>query len=133
MHSRQFSPHPAMNGMALGFYEETRNGHRIIGHGGDTVYFHSDLHLMPDAGIGFFVSYNSPGKGDISERTALWEKFLDRYFPYPAPAATPVSTAAADAREVSGRYLLRRRPPGKLLGALYSFGGVEGLGHFDGK
>ena len=25
---------------------ESRNGQRIIGHGGDTIYFHSDLHLL---------------------------------------------------------------------------------------
>src|SRR5581483_4007460 len=43
MHSRQFAADSRLNGMALGFYEESRNGHRIIGHGGDTVYFHSDL------------------------------------------------------------------------------------------
>src|SRR6185312_8023693 len=30
MHSRQFGLSPALNGMCLGFYEETRNGHRII-------------------------------------------------------------------------------------------------------
>jgi CubicO group peptidase (beta-lactamase class C family) len=81
MHSWQFGLNPALNGMCLGFYEESRNGHRIIGHGGDTVYFHSDLHLVLDAGVGFFVSYNSRGKGDISPRTALWQHFLDRYFP----------------------------------------------------
>src|ERR1035438_4316221 len=56
MHSRQFENNPRLNGMALGFYEETRNGHRIIGHGGDTICFHSDLHLIPDAGLGFFIS-----------------------------------------------------------------------------
>ena len=59
MHSRQFGLSPALNGMCLGFYEESRNGKRIIGHGGDTIYFHSDLHLMLENGIGFFVSYNS--------------------------------------------------------------------------
>src|SRR5690242_3352719 len=31
MHSRQFAADPRLNGMALGFYEESRNGHRIIG------------------------------------------------------------------------------------------------------
>ena len=67
--------------MALGFYEESRNGHRIIGHGGDTNWFHSDLHLIPDANVGFFVSYNSGGNGKGSGRTLLWEQFLDRYFP----------------------------------------------------
>src|SRR3989475_228308 len=65
MHSRQFENLPDMNAMALGFYEEKRNGHRIIGHGGDTQYFHSDLHLIPDANLGFFISYNSAGKGEI--------------------------------------------------------------------
>ena len=86
MHSRQFANLPDMNAMALGFYEETRNGHRIIGHGGDTLYFHSDLHLIPDAGVAFFVSYNSMGKAEISPRDALWRQFMDRYFPYEPPA-----------------------------------------------
>ncbi|HJX85774.1 MAG TPA: serine hydrolase domain-containing protein, partial [Candidatus Angelobacter sp.] len=40
MHTRQSGWNPAMNGMCLGFYEESRNGHRIFGHGGDTIYFH---------------------------------------------------------------------------------------------
>ena len=63
MHSRLFALDQAANAMAYGFYEESRNGHRIIGHGGDTLYFHSDLHLIPDAGVGFFVSHNSLGGG----------------------------------------------------------------------
>lgn len=109
MHSRQFANLPDMHAMALGFYEETRNGHRIIGHGGDTQYFHSDLHLVPDAGLGFFISYNSAGKGEISARTAVWEKVLDRYFPYEPPAAAPVSSANADAKSLSGRYIVSRR------------------------
>jgi CubicO group peptidase (beta-lactamase class C family) len=109
MHSRQFAMDPAANAMCLGFYEETRNGHRIIGHGGDTQYFHSDLHLILDSGVGFFVSYNSAGKGDGSPRTELWEKFLDRYFPYTPPAEQTLASAAADARSVRGSYLPSRR------------------------
>jgi len=115
MHSRQFGLSPALNGMCLGFYEETRNGHRIIGHGGDTIYFHSDLHLMLEDGLGFFVSYNSAGKGQISERTALWEHFLDRYFPYTPPEVAKLSTADADARLVAGRYLSSRRSESTFL------------------
>jgi CubicO group peptidase (beta-lactamase class C family) len=121
MHSRQFSPNPALNGMALGFYEETRNGHRIIGHAGDTICFHTDLHLLLNDGVGFFVSYNSPGKG-ISNRTALWHKFLDRYFPYEIPPALPVSTAAADERQVAGNYITSRRPQGNLFEGLSLLG-----------
>jgi beta-lactamase family protein len=133
MHARQFASNPAMNGMALGFYEETRNGHRIIGHGGDTVYFHSDLHLILDAGVGFFVSYNSAGKGDISNRTALFEQFLDRYFPYHAPPATSPASAVEDAKAVSGLYIVSRRLQGNILEASGMFGEVRLSGTPDGK
>jgi CubicO group peptidase (beta-lactamase class C family) len=115
MHSRQFGLSPALNGMCLGFYEESRNGHRIIGHGGDTIYFHSDLHLMLEDGLGFFVSYNSAGKGGISPRTALWEHFLDRYYPYTPPAVEKLATADADARLVAGYYLSSRRSESTFL------------------
>ncbi|HEX7289323.1 MAG TPA: serine hydrolase domain-containing protein [Candidatus Angelobacter sp.] len=115
MHSRQFGLVPALNGMCLGFYEESRNGHRIIGHGGDTVYFHSDLHLVPDAGLGFFVSYNSGGKREISPRSALWQHFLDRYFPYKPPAAAPTATALADSKMVAGNYIASRRSQTNFL------------------
>ena len=115
MHARQFGLSPALNAMCLGFYEESRNGHRIIGHGGDTIYFHSDLHLVMDAGIGFFVSYNSAGKHEISPRGALWAHFLDRYFPYAPPASAKLATAEADARTVAGRYVTTRRHHGSFL------------------
>jgi CubicO group peptidase (beta-lactamase class C family) len=115
MHSRQFGLHQALNGMCLGFYEETRNGHRIIGHGGDTVYFHSDLHLVLDAGVGFYVSYNSRGKGDISPRTALWNHFLDRYFPYKLPVAEKLPSAVQDGRSVTGHYISSRRSESNFL------------------
>jgi CubicO group peptidase (beta-lactamase class C family) len=108
MHSRLFGLDDGSNGFAYGFYEESQNGQRIIGHGGDTQYFHSDLHLMLDAKVGFFVSYNSAGRGETSPRTMLWELFLDRYFPYTPPAGAAISSAqsAADARSISGKYLL---------------------------
>lgn len=112
MHTRQTQTwsNPALNGMALGFYEETRNGHRIIGHGGDTIYFHSDLHLVPDAQLGFFISYNSAGSGQGgSPRGAVWRAFLDRYFPYGIPEIKPPASAADDNRSVLGSYITSRR------------------------
>ncbi|HEY1262606.1 MAG TPA: serine hydrolase domain-containing protein, partial [Terriglobales bacterium] len=132
MHARQFENHPDMNAMALGFYEETRNGHRIIGHGGDTQYFHSDLHLIPDAGVGFFVSYNSAGKGEISAREAVWHKFLDRYFPYQPPAGATVPNAAQDAESVSGRYINSRRAETTILKALEVVGEAKVSPNADG-
>jgi len=116
MHSRLFGLDDAANAMCYGFYEETRNGHRIIGHGGDTVSFHSDLHLVLDQKVGFFVSYNSPGRGDGSGRVNLWHAFLDRYYPYTAPAASS-STAKDDAKAASGTYNLSRRSENSFLKA----------------
>jgi CubicO group peptidase (beta-lactamase class C family) len=114
MHSRLFGLDDHANAMCYGFYEESRNGHRIIGHGGDTVYFHSDLHLVLDQKVGFFVSYNSAGRGDSPGRTNLWQAFLDRYYPYtePAPAS---ATAKDDAQKAAGTYTLSRKSETSFL------------------
>jgi CubicO group peptidase (beta-lactamase class C family) len=132
MHSRQFENVPEMNAMCLGFYEETRNGHRIIGHGGDTQYFHSDLHLIPDTQVGFFVSYNSAGKGEVRAREAVWHAFLDRYYPIQLPQEPPVATAAQDADTVSGRYLSSRRSETTILSVLNAAGEVKVFRNEDG-
>lgn len=109
MHSRAFGLDPAANAMAYGFYEESRNGQRIIGHGGDTIYFHSDLHLLADAGVGFFVSYNSIGRGQIFQQMILWDAFLNRYFPAPPFNSPTLDSAKNDALAVSGNYMISRR------------------------
>ena len=119
MHARQFGLDESLPGMALGFYEESRNGLRIIGHGGDTVYFHSDLHLIPEKNLGFFISYNSAGRGEISARDAVWEKFLGRYFPYTPPDVPKNVASLKSAKEVSGYYLISRRSDGNILHLLW--------------
>jgi CubicO group peptidase (beta-lactamase class C family) len=109
MHSRAFGLDPAANAMAYGFYEESRNGQHIIGHGGDTIYFHSGLELLTDAGVGIFVSYNSVGRGQIYPQMVLWNAFLDRYFPAPPVNLPTLDSAKNDANAVSGNYMISRR------------------------
>jgi CubicO group peptidase (beta-lactamase class C family) len=109
MHSRAFGLDPAANAMAYGFYEESRNGQRIIGHGGDTAYFHSGLELLTDAGVGIFVSYNSLGRGQIYPQMVLWDAFLNRYFPAPPLNSPTRDSAKTDANAVSGNYMISRR------------------------
>ncbi|HEY3928148.1 MAG TPA: serine hydrolase domain-containing protein [Candidatus Koribacter sp.] len=116
MHARQFGMDPAVNGMCLGFYEESRNGVRIISHGGDLQYFHSDMHLIPERGVGFFVSYNSVGSGS-DVRSSLWHGFLDRYFPYSEPQTA--AGGAAGGETVAGSYLTSRREETTILKALW--------------
>lgn len=99
MHTRLFGPVRELNGMMRGFYEMTRNGHRIFGHGGDTLWFHTELALLPDDHAGIFVSYNSDSGAPA--RTAICQAFIDRYFPA-APAAAPAPTARL--REPAGTF-----------------------------
>jgi CubicO group peptidase (beta-lactamase class C family) len=110
MHARQQGVWPAsMNAMCLGFYEQWLDGHRSIGHGGDTISFHSNLHLILDANAGLFVSYNSPGRAEIDPRGLLFEKFMERYFPAPPSNQPTLATAAQDAAAVAGSYEVSRR------------------------
>lgn len=125
MHSAQFAVDPALPHMCLGFYEETRNGHRIIGHGGDTQFFHSDLHLIQDQNLGFFVSYNSSGRGETDARGALFHAFLDRYFPYTVPAAQKQPNAEQDAKMLAGEYITSRRPVTNILSFFAFLGNLK--------
>ena len=107
MHARQWGYDPRLDAMALGFYEESKNGYRIIGHGGDTEYFHSNLHLILDKNVGFFISVNSLGKAD--GYIDVFQKFMDRYFPYTPPEADKSADPKADAQRVAGFYIPSRR------------------------
>jgi len=110
MHARQQGVWPpSMNAMCLGFYEQWLDGHRSIGHGGDTISFHSNLHLILDANVGLFVSYNSPGRAEIDSRGLLFNKFMERYFPPPSSNEPTIATAAQDAAVVAGSYEVSRR------------------------
>ena len=100
--------------MGLGFFQEDRNGHRIVGHGGDTNAFHSHLQLYPDERTGVFVSVNGSGAGALDTlelREQLVHGFADRYFPAADDAtsdddATPVDagTAREHAALLAGAY-----------------------------
>ncbi|MDE2053521.1 MAG: beta-lactamase family protein [Xanthomonadaceae bacterium] len=123
MHSPQHASAPGLNGFDLGFYQENRNGQRIIGHGGDTIVFHSDLHLLLDADVGLFMSFNSAGKnGAINDvRSAIFHAFLDRYFPWHVAEEPTYKDAKSDASLVAGSYESSRRNVSALR-FLYLFG-----------
>jgi CubicO group peptidase (beta-lactamase class C family) len=111
MHGLQFQPVPRMPGMALGFYQEPANGHRVIGHAGDTGLFHSDLHLFLDDHVGLYISLNSAGTGGAGAlgtglRTSVFKGFTNRYFPAPAAAPPPTwANAKADGQTLAGDYV----------------------------
>jgi CubicO group peptidase (beta-lactamase class C family) len=103
MHARVFSPHPAVNGSGLGFSEDYVNGRRIIGHGGDTNYFHTELGLLEEHRVGFFVCVNTGGKAALVPRHFV-RAFMNHYFPAHVPAVKPPADFASRAGKYAGRY-----------------------------
>jgi CubicO group peptidase (beta-lactamase class C family) len=111
METRQFELHPMINGLGITFMEYSMNPVRAIAHGGDTVYFHSDMVLVPDQHVGYFISYNSRGKNVGGGRGEVWRTFVGRYFASPGEPNVDVdpNTAKSDGRAVSGVYDGTRR------------------------
>ncbi|MEO8175051.1 MAG: hypothetical protein ABI626_00150, partial [Sphingomicrobium sp.] len=110
MHGYSPNAYSRLPGMALGFYHEDRNGLQIVGHGGDTVFFHSDLHLFLDKNVGLYVSMNSPGKATAVHplREQLFEQFTDRYFPANTPYLPTAATARQHGAVMAGHYVSSR-------------------------
>lgn len=112
MHAPQPSAIPAINQMALGFYEQRINGRRAISHGGDTMYFHSNLWIFPEEKVGLYISMNSDGKDGVTRtlRGSLFEEFADRYLPDPKKAAPiELPTAKEHAKMLVGSWTNSRR------------------------
>lgn len=125
MHATAFVPLAGAQGIALGFFRNDTNGHRIITHDGDLSGFHSDLQLLLDDGVGFFTSVNSDGTGRLigaayAMRASLFSQFMDRYFPAAPPPPEPTLPSAKEhAKLVAGEYQMSRRPGGNLMDAFY--------------
>lgn len=102
--------------MGLGWFDESRNGRAVVGHGGDTLAFHSHMQLWPDDDTGVFVSFNSTGvdAAALLLREDLLDGFADRYLPSvgatpgtvdPAtPGTVDPATRAEHARTLAGTY-----------------------------
>jgi CubicO group peptidase (beta-lactamase class C family) len=128
MHDSPLTMLPPMNRMELGFFETNINGREVIGHLGDTDYFHTSLHLFLKENVGFYVSFNSLGKeaaaGNL--RGALFQDFADRYFPGPTPTSrVDAKTAAADAALMAGTWSNSRSAQSNFLAVVELLGQVK--------
>jgi CubicO group peptidase (beta-lactamase class C family) len=123
MHTPSETALPGFSTMAHGFFHETRNGRTLIGHGGDTLFFHTELELLPQQGVGIFYSFNSRGKEDAvyGLRKAVLDQFVARYFPPPAIQQEPATLPGAkqDAQKIAGRYESSRRVEHGFLSVFY--------------
>jgi CubicO group peptidase (beta-lactamase class C family) len=126
MHNSPLTILPPLNRMELGFFETNLNGREVIAHLGDTQCFHTSLHLFLKEGVGFYVSFNTPGKAGAvgGLRGALFEDFADRYFPAAETAATAVDakTSAEHAAMLKGHWVNSRGSQSSFLAAVGLFG-----------
>jgi CubicO group peptidase (beta-lactamase class C family) len=135
MHTTALTILPRVNRMVLGFYEDNYDSHRVIAHGGDTQWFHSDLHLFIDDGVGLFVAFNSVGKDGAVQpvRSKLFHEFTDRYFPgATSTGSVDEHTAAEHAHMIAGGYTVSRRVETNFMSLLNLFGEAKVSANPDG-
>jgi len=123
MHTPSETNPPGFATLAHGFFHFSQNGHTVIGHGGDTVVFHTEMNLLPQEGVGIFYTFNSRGRESAvyGARKALFDGFMDRYYPAPAdsPLPPPPATAKQDAQAIAGLYQSSRRVEHGFLSLFY--------------
>ena len=99
--------------MGLGYFDLSRHGRRVVGHGGDIQGWHSQFELYPEEKTGIFISYNGDGNDSDSSnnlREDLAQGFADRYFPGETVKASGSKDSAERARQVAGTYVPSRVP-----------------------
>ncbi len=102
MLTRNFSQDDRLMGMALGFYESDYNGIRIVGHGGDTQWFHSDLGIDQEHGLVYFVSVSGTEGGDV--RGLFVPAFYQQFFPRDEAPPVPPGDFSERAARYAGAY-----------------------------
>ena len=121
--------------MGLGYFDLSRHGRRVVGHGGDNQGWHSQFELYPEEKTGIFISYNGDGnESSMTLREDLAQGFADRYFPGDAVKASGSKDSAERARQVAGSYVPSRTFWTTFLSAwmpAYSSVSIEHTG--DGK
>ncbi len=120
MHRQQFTHHPQLLGVTWGFFEQEVNGEKLIAHNGATMLYYSQMNLIPEHNLGFFVTYSG---GGFLQAMQLFQEFMDRY--YPQPRAEELPAPPADTRERAQDYLGEYHPtrisftsPDKFIGLL---------------
>ncbi|MEG3086968.1 serine hydrolase domain-containing protein [Sphingomonas sp. PB4P5] len=122
MHRPETQPRPGFDTLAHGFFYGNRNGRLVLGHGGDTIVFHTDLNMLPAEKVGIFVSFNSRGANDAvyGARSRLFDLFMDRYFPAPQrPDQPAIAGATQHAAALAGHYESSRRVESGFISLFY--------------
>lgn len=104
-----FANAEGINGLAHGFITDRVGKHHTFGHGGATLYFHSNLMLVPSLDLAVFISTNTAtGRRFAAEFPVRLVEFLDAEAAASAPGVS--GAPATDLSAYAGTYLSNRRP-----------------------
>ncbi len=119
MRAPLFANTPELGAWRHGFMDYTlAKGRPGFGHGGDLIFQHSTMEIYPQAGIGIFVSVNTPAGETL--RDTLPEAIMAR-FAGPLPALPPrPANARAEGARVAGTYRSLRLPAFRTEHAILS-------------
>lgn len=106
MHQPHFTSHLGMPGVCLGFYEMVINNQTVITHEGDSQFFTSQMTLLPEHGIGLFISYNTATSEE--PRKELLKVFMDEYFPVSNHSVVPIPDHKDRVNRYVGHYMKMR-------------------------
>jgi CubicO group peptidase (beta-lactamase class C family) len=96
-------------GFGHGFQVSEHRGVRFVGHGGNLSGTATDLVLLPDEGLGWYVAFNGPGVGRSAStfRSNLSRAAIARFVAPEAPSVVAVGPSTG--ADVAGTYLSTRR------------------------
>jgi CubicO group peptidase (beta-lactamase class C family) len=123
-----FRPAPGLRGIHHGFINSglgrhSKSGYANLSHGGNALHFESFMSLVPELGLGTFVTTNSATGVTLSRN--VQEQLLRRYFPpKPRPPTVPIAHKAL--AQYVGDYRDLRRSYTKLE-ALFSIDHVQSI------
>ncbi|WP_416307428.1 serine hydrolase domain-containing protein [Neptunicella sp. SCSIO 80796] len=106
MHSSLYSKNFGGHAMAYGFYQTSYKGLDMIGHGGDLLYFHSDMYLLPEQNFGIFMSFNTADTGET--RNIVITSLLDEYFTKQVDVPKSPDNFASKVQNYVGEYQFMR-------------------------
>lgn len=91
-------------------------GRSAFGHGGDTIYQHSEMLVSRDLGMGIFVTINTAAP-HARAPASIAEAFIAEFYPPPPP--TRAATTQAESQRFAGAYQGLRRPYFRTERALF--------------
>ncbi len=102
-----------MNPTLHGFLDISPRHVQVIGHGGNTFLFHSQLALFPEHDTGLFVSFSGNDAGLAYDK--VMKHFINRFFPNLEDDPPAIELDQDYLEGFAGTYLSNRRPHSDIL------------------